>query len=121
MRQRLTEHRACLRCGKTRLTRTDRRNYCVECRDDKPRPMAAWMEQGACRGEGSDPEWWWPERGDADHGSTPLALRICHTCTVRDLCLDYAIQHDEREGIWGGLMPAARNALAASRRTRKVS
>jgi WhiB family redox-sensing transcriptional regulator len=48
-----------------------------------------------------------------------MALNICGHCNVRDLCLDYALQHKEREGIWGGLLPAARNALGASLRYRK--
>lgn len=120
MRTRLKEQRACLRCGKMRMTRADRRNYCVECRDDVPRPVATWMEHGACRNEAYDPEWWWPERGDAEHGTNPLALRICGACPVRDLCLDYAMKHDEREGIWGGLMAPARRALAAHLRHRQA-
>ena len=112
--------RPCSRCGKKRIARNDRRNYCLDCRNDALRPIAAWMEHGSCRNTAYNPEWWWPERGDADHGNTPLALSICGKCNVRDLCLDYAIQHKEREGIWGGLMPAARNALAAARRIRKA-
>ena len=116
-----TEIKACSRCGLKRQARAERKNLCIECRSDGLRPIANWMEHGHCRNEAYDPEWWWPERGDADHGDTPIALRICLTCPVKDLCLDYALQHKEREGVWGGLMPAARQALAASRRIRKAS
>ena len=111
--------RPCLRCGKKRQTKYDRRNYCIECRDDSLRPIANWMEYGACRNPAYDPEWWWPDTSHTDKGNTPMALNICGQCDVRDLCLDYAVQHKEREGIWGGLLPAARNALAASLRYRK--
>ena len=113
--------KACMRCGKKRQVNYDRRNYCIECRDDSLRPIANWMEHGLCRSPQYDADWWWPDRGDADHGNTPIALNICGYCKVRDLCLDYAIQHQEREGIWGGLLPAARNALAAARRIRRAS
>ena len=41
--------KACLRCGKERQVNYDRRNYCIECRDDTLRPIANWMEHGACR------------------------------------------------------------------------
>ena len=114
-----SDYKPCNRCGKVRVARQDRRNYCVECRDDTLRPIANWMEHGACRNPAYNPEWWWPESGDTAKGNTPIAVNICGTCDVRDLCLDYALQHKEREGIWGGLLPAARNALGASLRYRK--
>lgn len=112
--------RPCTRCGKQRQVAYDRRNYCMACRDDQLRPIANWMEHGACRDTNFDPEWWWPDSGIPDKGNTPLAMRICSTCKVRDLCLDYAILHKEKEGIWGGLLPAARSYLSASRRVRKA-
>jgi len=31
------------------------------------------------------------------------AVTICQTCTVRDDCLDYATEHKQYDGIWGGL------------------
>jgi WhiB family redox-sensing transcriptional regulator len=30
------------------------------------------------------------------------AITLCATCPVGDHCLDYAIQHDLTEGVWGG-------------------
>lgn len=116
MSRKASAYQACSRCGKKRITRNDRANYCVECRTDQLRPPAAWMEHGACNNPTLDPEWWWPDTSDLDAGQTPLALSICRNCNVRQLCLDYAIEHKERHGIWGGLMPAARLALAASRK-----
>lgn len=55
-----------------------------------------WMEEGIC-GQ-TDPEAFFPEKG----GSTAEAKRVCMGCPVRDTCLQYALQHGERFGIWGG-------------------
>jgi WhiB family transcriptional regulator, redox-sensing transcriptional regulator len=55
-----------------------------------------WMEQGICAQ--ADPDAWFPEGG----ASTADAKAICATCPVLDLCLAYAIDHTELEGIWGG-------------------
>ena len=51
------------------------------------------------RGLDADPEAFFPEKG----GSTREAKRICAACPVRDDCLQYALENDERFGIWGGL------------------
>ena len=47
----------------------------------------------------TDPEAFFPEKG----GSTREAKRVCQSCDVRAECLEYALAHDERFGIWGGL------------------
>jgi WhiB family redox-sensing transcriptional regulator len=31
-----------------------------------------------------------------------LAVAICNTCPIRQLCLDYAMEANEPYGIWGG-------------------
>ena len=56
-----------------------------------------WMLEAKCRD--ADPEAFFPEKG----GSTREAKRICSACPVRNDCLDYALENDERFGIWGGL------------------
>ena len=55
----------------------------------------------------TDPEAFFPEKG----GSTREAKRICLGCEVRDGCLEYALAHDERFGIWGGLSERERRRL----------
>lgn len=40
-----------------------------------------------------------------------LPKRTCATCPVRDACLQHALEHDERFGIWGGLSPDERRDL----------
>jgi WhiB family redox-sensing transcriptional regulator len=56
-----------------------------------------WQERALCAQ--TDPEAFFPEKG----GSTREAKRICSGCEVRAECLEYALENDERFGIWGGM------------------
>ncbi len=73
----------------------------VDGADDEPE----WQERALCAQ--TDPEAFFPEKG----GSTREAKRICAGCEVRAECLDYALAHDERFGIWGGLSERERRRL----------
>ncbi len=42
------------------------------------------------------------------------AKTICSACPVRARCLAFAFEHDEAYGVWGGLNPEERRALAAA-------
>lgn len=64
-----------------------------------------WQERALCAQ--TDPEAFFPEKG----GSTREAKRICSGCDVKAECLDYALAHDERFGIWGGLSERERRRL----------
>ncbi len=64
-----------------------------------------WQTDALCAQ--TDPEAFFPEKG----GSTRDAKRICSGCDVRAECLDYALQNDERFGIWGGLSERERRKL----------
>jgi WhiB family redox-sensing transcriptional regulator len=64
-----------------------------------------WQERALCAQ--TDPEAFFPEKG----GSTREAKKICTGCEVRDECLEYALAHDERFGIWGGLSERERRRL----------
>jgi WhiB family transcriptional regulator, redox-sensing transcriptional regulator len=64
-----------------------------------------WQDRALCAQ--TDPEAFFPEKG----GSTREAKRICLGCEVKDECLDYALAHDERFGIWGGLSERERRRL----------
>lgn len=55
----------------------------------------------------TDPEIFFPEKG----GSTREAKKICAGCEVRAECLAYALNNDERFGIWGGLSERERRRL----------
>ena len=65
----------------------------------------SWQEQSLCAQ--TDPEAFFPEKG----GSTREAKRICVGCEVKSECLEYALMHDERFGIWGGLSERERRRL----------
>ncbi len=65
----------------------------------------SWQEQSLCAQ--TDPEAFFPEKG----GSTREAKRICVGCEVKSECLEYALAHDERFGIWGGLSERERRRL----------
>jgi WhiB family redox-sensing transcriptional regulator len=77
-----------------------RRN--IDADEDNP---LAWQTDALCAQ--TDPEAFFPEKG----GSTRDAKRICTTCDVRGECLEYALQNDERFGIWGGLSERERRKL----------
>lgn len=64
-----------------------------------------WQERALCAQ--TDPEAFFPEKG----GSTREAKKICQRCSVRSECLEYALAHDERFGIWGGLSERERRRL----------
>jgi WhiB family transcriptional regulator, redox-sensing transcriptional regulator len=64
-----------------------------------------WQERALCAQ--TDPEAFFPEKG----GSTREAKRVCLSCEVRGDCLEYALLHDERFGIWGGLSERERRKL----------
>jgi WhiB family redox-sensing transcriptional regulator len=68
-------------------------------------PDELWQEKALCAQ--TDPESFFPEKG----GSTREAKRICVECEVRVECLEYALQKDERFGIWGGLSERERRRL----------
>jgi WhiB family redox-sensing transcriptional regulator len=59
----------------------------------------------------ADPETWFPEKG----GSTREAKAICHRCPLEDECLAWALEHNERFGVWGGTSERERRDLTARR------
>jgi WhiB family redox-sensing transcriptional regulator len=74
-----------------------------------------WMELAECRG--LDAELFYPTSAlPAPHrpGSERLSRRataICRRCEVQAECLTYAINNEERFGIWGGVTPRDRMTL----------
>ncbi|WP_449277095.1 WhiB family transcriptional regulator [Leucobacter sp. GX24907] len=73
-------------------------------RDDDDAALS-WQADALCAQ--TDPEAFFPEKG----GSTREAKRICEGCEVRSECLEYALENDERFGIWGGLSERERRKL----------
>lgn len=77
-------------------------------------PELAWSKKALCAT--LNPEAFFPEKG----GSTREAKKICMSCDVRLECLDYAMTHGERFGIWGGLSEREREQLARSYEPLKI-
>lgn len=68
----------------------------------------AWYDDAACQGFGElffTDEW----------GARPARI-ICEGCTVRETCLEYALDHHIDDGVWGGLTAIQRKRERAKRR-----
>jgi len=68
-----------------------------------------WQERANCLGV--DPDLFFPERG----ASTREAKGVCRGCEVKDECLEYALAHGEKFGIWGGLSERERRRVRRAR------
>ena len=68
-----------------------------------------WEDDAACMSV--DPDLWFTEKG----GATRQAKRICKTCEIRPVCLEYALEHKERYGVWGGKSERERRAILKRR------
>ncbi len=73
--------------------------------DEGDEGVLGWQERALCAQ--TDPEAFFPEKG----GSTREAKKVCISCEVRAECLEYALENDERFGIWGGLSERERRRL----------
>jgi WhiB family redox-sensing transcriptional regulator len=71
--------------------------------DLRERPQ--WQDEGLCKE--TDPEVFYPEKG----GSVRDGKLVCFACPVRAQCLQYALELDEKFGIWGGLSARERRPL----------
>lgn len=69
-----------------------------------------WRQAALCAE--TDPEAFFPDKG----GSTREAKQVCRGCPVRGECLEYALENEERFGIWGGLSERERRRLRTQRR-----
>ena len=55
----------------------------------------------------TDPEAFYPEKG----GSTRAAKQVCLRCDIREKCLQWALDTDQRFGVWGGTSERERRAI----------
>ena len=68
-----------------------------------------WQTKANCMGV--DPDLFFPERG----ASTREAKSVCHGCEVKMECLEYALRHGEKFGIWGGMSERERRRIRRQR------
>jgi WhiB family redox-sensing transcriptional regulator len=66
-----------------------------------------WRSAGAC--QSADPDLFFPisSKGRAER-QIAEAKAICMGCTVRQICLEFAVSHNQVHGIWGGTTPEDR-------------
>ena len=84
-----------------------------------------WMDDAACRGDRSGN--WFPDRAVDDGrrdqdlpADVVRALKVCSRCPVLEPCREYALDRNEKQGIWGGMTTGDRRRLkrAAQKRVR---
>jgi WhiB family transcriptional regulator, redox-sensing transcriptional regulator len=77
---------------------------------DLPDPgEVSWQDQSLCAQ--TDPELFFLDKG----GSSTPAKKVCAACPVRTECLEYALEHREPFGIFGGKTERQRRAILADR------
>lgn len=62
----------------------------------------SWPKAAACR------EADWSLFFPGPDQSVSLAIRLCDTCPVHEMCLNYALSIGEAFGIWGGMTASGR-------------
>jgi len=72
-----------------------------------------WADQAACQGAPMSVMFPKGTYGGQRGGKPPdysVGRYLCATCPVKGLCLDHALEHNERHGMWGGMDPKERDA-----------
>ena len=68
-----------------------------------------WTSRARCRGLDAEAFF---QRSLSDARD---AIKVCNACTVRQECLDYAVDEQIEVGVWGGLTERQRRAYARRR------
>lgn len=70
-----------------------------------------WMTDAECRD--LPLKMFFPQPGREGSEDAKKAKSVCHTCPVRQACLDYAMSFPDRSlpGIWGGTTERERSRL----------
>ena len=91
-------------------SRTPRRSTASARDHDLGDGVPRWRDLGACRG--LDPGVFYPETDE----EAEVAKSVCGECDVRVACLEYALQHREKQGVWGGATERDRRRIIRQRR-----
>jgi len=83
-----------------------------------------WQELGLCREYPVD-LFFGPDHGESElekQAREAHARSICHRCPVKEPCLEFAMDTNQKYGIWGGLTDKERASLKRRRaRARRAS
>lgn len=69
-----------------------------------------WREYAACRN--TDPDLFFPT-GTSGPALEQIeqAKAVCRTCMVQTICLEYALETNQDDGVWGGTSEEERRKL----------
>jgi WhiB family redox-sensing transcriptional regulator len=81
--------------------------------------VAHWMDDAACTGKPLS--WFFPNSAEQWEKQARAALALCRTCLVQAECLQFALDADDKHGIFGGLLPHERHAMKRNQPLRKDS
>jgi WhiB family redox-sensing transcriptional regulator len=70
----------------------------------------SWRAAALCAQ--SDPEAFFPDKGMPARA----AQAVCQRCEVRAECLAWALEHDQRYGVWGGTTELERRRMRRAAR-----
>jgi WhiB family redox-sensing transcriptional regulator len=70
--------------------------------------VVAWRSSAACSGL---PHSVFFPAADANEDAIALAKEICDVCPVTDACLEFALETNQRSGVWGGTSEEDRKTL----------
>jgi WhiB family redox-sensing transcriptional regulator len=79
---------------------------------------ARWWDDAACAS--ADPDLFYPQEfatTEEKREAEKAAKRICRHCQVRGMCLEVALNDNERHGVWGGLSARERKRAVESAET----
>lgn len=92
-----------------------------------------WKDDAKCRGEykpsyngESNYDPWFPEKGRSASYNARVAKAICNgedglpECPVKYQCREYALQRNEKFGIWGGMSEQERARIRRNRKKIRV-
>lgn len=88
--------------------------YTRKRRNDTPTMTipGPWMDEAKCNADTA--EMFFPEKGDPKSLGGE-AKAICAGCPVIEQCLEWALETNERYGVWGGTTAYERRALRRER------
>jgi WhiB family redox-sensing transcriptional regulator len=72
------------------------------------------MARGTCRFE--PPSTFFP----SDGVGVEAAKKLCETCTVKEQCLEYALENRIDHGVWGGTSERQRRRILKKRKIASV-
>ncbi len=83
-----------------------------------------WQERAACRDYDNE-MFFGPDQGESEIERQPREARakvVCQSCPVREPCLEFAMETNQKYGIWGGHTDKERASLKRRRaRARRAS